>query len=331
MLPISVVTLTRLVLLTTFSAALDPILDMHWNHWRGSHHKIYHLGEENHRREIWESNLKMIEQHNSEAGEAKHNYTMAMNEFGDWTNEEFNEKMNGYRPDPFHKVDNNIALFKESDTLVTEACVDWRYQGYVTPVKNQGSCGSCWAFSATGALEGLHFKKTHQLVSLSEQNLVDCCWPQGDQGCGGGWPASAFHYVMGNRGINSERTYPYEGKNGPCRFQPWDRAATCSSYTYIPQGNEGALEQAVGSVGPVSVAVDASDFQFYHQGIYSNSKCGTQLNHAVLAIGYCTDVQQGPYWILKNSWGPTWGENGYMRLAKGFNLCGVANAASYPF
>ncbi|XP_053157935.1 procathepsin L-like [Hemicordylus capensis] len=335
MFSISVVAMTWLVLLRAFSAALDPALEQAWNDWKSTHNKVYSKEvEEAFRRGIWEKNLKTIEHHNWEASLGQHTYELGMNQFGDLTNEEFNRKMNGFRPDLDEAPGENVTFFQESTMLETPKQVDWRTKGYVTPIKDQSVCGSCWAFSATGALEGLHFKKTGKLVSLSEQNLVDCSWKEGNEGCGGGWMNWAFKYVRINKGINSESTYPYEAEDEPCRFNPSDRAATCTSFKNIAKGSEKALEQAVAKAGPVSVAVDASTFQFYKSGIYFLKGCFQMLNHGMLAVGYGTlkeDRKIKNYWILKNSWNTSWGEKGYMRLAKGYhNQCGVASHASYP-
>ncbi|XP_053153606.1 procathepsin L-like [Hemicordylus capensis] len=335
-LSISVAAMIWLVLLRSFSTALNPALEGAWNDWKSTHAKVYSEGEEEaFRRGIWEKNLVMIEYHNQEASLGKHTYRMGMNQFGDLTQEEFTQQMNGFHPDLASVPNGKVPVFHESTTLETPKSLDWREHGYVTPVKNQGRCGSCWAFSATGALEALHFNKTGKLISLSEQNLLDCSWKQGNHGCQGGLMDSAFQYVIDNKGINSECTYPYEGKERRCRFKAWDRAATCTSFVNIIKGGERTLEQVVATVGPVSIAVNADLFQFYISGIFKGcSKKLGQLNHAMLAVGYGTSKIFGKrfnYWILKNSWDTTWGEGGYMRLAKGSNnQCGVATHVSFP-
>ncbi|XP_060132484.1 procathepsin L-like isoform X2 [Zootoca vivipara] len=334
MLHLSVAALTGLVFLTPLVAAQDPALDNAWNLWCNTHSKVYAKGEEGHRRSLWESNLEKIEQHNREAAQGKHTYRLAMNRFGDWTDEEFKQKMTGFRFNQTRQCNDNAAIFRKLSERQSPDFVDWRTKGYVTPVKDQGHCGSCWAFSATGALEALHFKKTKRLVSLSEQNLVDCSRNGGNEGCHGGLPSNAFEYVQQN-GINSECTYPYEAKTGTCRFNGWDRAATCKGHRKIPPGNEKVLEKVVAFVGPVSVGVNTFDFQFYHDGIYNHCQCGDHLDHAMLAVGYGFERRGGQrlvdYWILKNSWGLAWGIHGYMKMQKGVNRCGIAEQASYPF
>ncbi|XP_053153598.1 procathepsin L-like isoform X1 [Hemicordylus capensis] len=338
MLFISLVAMTWLGLLSTFAAVLDSSLDEAWNEWKSTHAKFYPEAEEEvYRRAVWEKNLRIIEHHNQEAALGKHTYRMGMNQFGALTKEEFNQKMKCFRPELAKAPGKGVTFLQESSTLETPESVDWRKKGYVTEVKNQGQCGSCWSFSATGALEGLHFKTNGKLVSLSEQNLVDCSWQQGNRGCRGGFVNTGFEYVRENNGIDSEENYPYKEKNGHCAYQPSDRAATCTSIVQVPEGNEIILEQAVATAGPVSVGVDSRNFQFYDKGIFYSEGCGERLNHAVLVVGYGTDDtlkmsgKPSDYWIVKNSWNTTWGEKGYMKLAKGaHNHCGIATVASYP-
>uniref|UniRef100_A0A8B9LFY6 Cathepsin L.1 n=1 Tax=Astyanax mexicanus TaxID=7994 RepID=A0A8B9LFY6_ASTMX len=188
------------------------------------------------------------------------------------------------------------------------------------------------SFSQTGALEGQMFKKTGSLVSLSEQQLVDCSKSYGNNGCNGGLMSYAFNYVMNNGGLDTEASYPYEGQDSVCRFNQYSVGATCSGYTFISSGSEEELKEVVGTVGPVSVAVDAEvSFQLYQSGIYDESDCSsTQLNHGVLAVGYGS--QNGKdYWLVKNSWSTSWGEAGYIRMSRNKNnQCGIATFALYP-
>ncbi|XP_020649935.3 procathepsin L [Pogona vitticeps] len=332
-----VLAVASLVFLSACSTALDLALEGAWKGWKEEHAKAYLEDDEAFRREVWEKNLQRIEQHNLEASQGKHSYWLGMNHLGDLTDEEFNQMLNGFRPDPAQRRGKASHVLRESPTLNVPVEVDWRKKGYVTPVKNQGHCGACWAFSATGALEGLLFNKTGKLVPLSEQNLIDCSWKVGNRGCHGGYITQAFEYVRENGGINSEHDYPYvEKEESGCRYDPRIRAGNCSSLVRIQAGSEAALAQAVATVGPVSVAVDARSFffHFYKSGIFASSWCGQLVNHAVLSVGYGA-IQEGgtltEYWILKNSWSEKWGEGGYMRLVKGLdNHCGVASQASYP-
>ena len=294
-----------------------------------THNKIYEEElEELHRNTVWQANQKFVNAHNTYA--YKFGYTLNMNEFGDLTGAEFARIFNGYKmQEPF----NDTKFYEPDNTVSLPATIDWRQYGVVTEVKNQGQCGSCWSFSTTGSVEGQHARKTGQLVSLSEQNLIDCSSSYGNNGCQGGVMDNAFRYMIANKGDDTERSYPYEMQKGNCRFNQNNVGATIRSYADVPRGSESYLQSAVGSVGPVSVAIDAShsSFQFYRGGVYVEPACSsTRLDHGVLVVGYGTENGQD-YWLVKNSWGTNWGENGYIKMARNRgNQCGVATQASYP-
>jgi len=199
------------------------------------------------------------------------------------------------------------------------ANVDWRTSGKVSAIKDQGQCGSCWAFSTTGSLESAAAIFGTGLGDYSEQQLVDCSSSYGNMGCNGGLMDYAFEYVIA-KGITAESKYPYRAVDQTCKTQ--GGSFKISKYTDVASGNCNSLKTAVAQQ-PVAIGVDAEEWQFYSGGVFNN--CGTQLDHGVLAVGY----QGSSYWIVKNSWGESWGEDGYIRLSSG-NTCGICNTASYP-
>jgi len=313
-----------------------PTLDNEsWELFKRVHEKQYSsVEEEAARRTIWEANLAKIRKHNIEADLGLHTYTMGMNKYGDLTHEEFKKQMNGLKMTvDVDTSDFDHHTFLPAANVNLPASVDWRTKGYVTPVKDQGQCGSCWAFSATGSLEGQHFAKTQKLVSLSEQNLVDCSGKFGNLGCDGGLMDSAFQYIKANKGIDTEKSYPYEAIDNKCRFKAANVGATDTGFVDIKAKNETDLQNAIATIGPISVAIDASQdsFQFYKSGIYNEPQCSsTELDHGVLAVGYDTDAGKD-YYIVKNSWGTSWGNKGYIWMSRNKkNQCGIATMASYP-
>jgi C1A family cysteine protease len=259
-------------------------------------------------------------------------YTLGHNSYSDVKPDDFNKQMYGGLAESFvgkrEKNYNNELSKVNKDSL--PASVDWTTAGAVTPIKDQGQCGSCWAFSTVMAIEGGLFVNTGSLVSLSEQDLVSCDH-NGDQGCNGGLMDQAFAWVEQN-GICSEADYPYTsgtGTTGDC-VATCAPVATITGFTDVPANDETALAAAV-VTQPVSVAIEAdkSVFQLYKSGILSSAACGTQLDHGVGVVGYGTEAGTD-YWKVKNSWGASWGMDGYILLARGTNECGISQMASYP-
>ncbi|MCI4381390.1 hypothetical protein PGIGA_G00251000 [Pangasianodon gigas] len=302
-------------------------LDKYWMSWKTEFNKEYNsAGEEVFRRSIWQQNVVEVMKHNK----GHHSFTMGANHLSDMTAEEINAKLNGLR------MENVLLDTNENFTVLSDSPVpdrlDWTENGLVSPVQNQGMCGSCWAFSAVGALEAQMMKKTGRLVPLSAQNLVDCSVKEGNHGCKGGFMTKAFSYVIHNKGIDSDAFYPYQHKEGLCHYSPKGRAGSCSSFRILPYVNESVLLNTVVQVGPVSVGINAklASFHRYRSGIYTDPLCDPRtVNHAVLVVGYGTEGGQD-YWLVKNSWGTAWGEKGYVRMARNRNQCGIANFAVFP-
>jgi len=263
-----------------------------------------------HRFEVYKANMEYIEMRNSQ----NLTFTLGPNQFTDMTNDEF-------RAMQTRRTSNRAPIAEqEVDISSLPNDVDWRTKGAVQKVKNQLSCGSCWAFSATGAIESINFIVNNTLPYLAEQQIVDC--DTAEDGCNGGMESDAIEWVAKNGGQCAEVDYPYTARDGTCK-------RTCKPIATVTSVQRFSGEPALASNinnQPCTVAVDAgsSDWQSYRGGIYAGH-CGKQLNHAILAVGY-TDA----YWIVKNSWGTTWGASGYIFMKRGSNICGVASEPSYP-
>ncbi|KAB5562039.1 hypothetical protein PHYPO_G00013360 [Pangasianodon hypophthalmus] len=314
------------------SAARVSLEDLEFIAWKLKFGKIYKSVEEEsqHKMTLLE-NRKLVLVHNMLADQGIKSYRLGMTSFADMDNQDYRQSVfKGYLRS-FNRIKRHSAatFLRQAGGAVLPDTVDWREKGYVTEVKN----GWSWAVSATGSLEGQTFNKTRKLVSLSGQQLADCMWSMWKIYCPGFSVPEVFEYIKNNNGIDTEKSYPYEATCGDCRFNPATVGATCTGYVNIKSGDEKALQEAVATIGPISVAIDAGhmSFQFYESGIYDEPDCSsTEMNHAVLVVGYGTEDGRD-YWLVKNSWGLVWGDEGYIKMSRNKNnQCGIATYAVYP-
>ncbi|CAG9822076.1 unnamed protein product, partial [Phaedon cochleariae] len=297
--------------------------------------KIYDtFWDEQQRYEIFKENLKKIEEHNAKYHHGQETHHIGITQFADMTHEEFRKILGRQKKiKPAASAAILETTWIEATTKKIPDEWDWRHEGAVSDIKDQANCGSCWAFSATGAMEGQNAIHHKIRIPLSEQQLLDCSGEYGNGDCiAGGDEKASFAYVK-DHGIETEAQYPYTGNKTKCMFDESRTLLNITGYKELP-GNEEALKQAIASIGPISVAIDADNIQLYVGGIYT-TKCKTiDINHAVLAVGYGSQSTKNgtiDYWIIKNSWGKTWGEQGYIRIQRNAdNLCGIGLESSYP-
>jgi len=312
-------------------AALSSALDKEWKQYKQVHGKAYSGMEDQRRRIIWEQNVKKVAAHNRLYDMGLESYTLAVNKFADQSYEEFIKTHASYRPPTVRET--RPLYVASSDADLPEE-LDWRDQNVVTAVKDQEDCGGCWAFSAIASLESQVILVTGSQVLLSEQNLLDCSTQHGNAGCDGGFVDGGYKYIQNNGGVDTEQSYPFIDATGVCSFNESNIGAKISLYTGITEYSEDDLQDAVVNVGPIAVCIDATDnFQLYSEGVFNDNTCKNKydlLNHCVLAAGYGVD-DGSDYWLVKNSWGTSWGEEGYIRMARNKdNQCGIATDSWYP-
>ena len=314
------------LLVAAFAASTFNTFDS----WADRYGKVYQPTERDYRQSVYEHNVAKILEHNA----AHLSWTMDVNEFADLTSQEFASRYvsGGYRRSSSRTHTNKL---RGNTNVSLPTSVDWTSSGAVTAVKDQGQCGSCWAFSTTGSVESAWFLSNGTLVSLSEQQLVDCSTSQGNDGCNGGLMDYGFEYIISNKGLTTEDAYPYSA-TGPntCQASGLPVAARISNYVDVVTNSDNALMTAIAQQ-PVSVAVEAdqNSFQFYSGGVMT-AACGNALDHGVLAVGYGTSNGLD-YYKVKNSWGATWGDKGYILLGRGSQFgsdgqCGILMDPSYP-
>jgi len=306
-------------------------LDSEWIAFKNEFRGNSYLGaeEEAMRRQIFEANYEYITAHNAEADKGLHTFRLGVNQFADMTNEEYRQLLNFKVP--LNQVNVTFAEEKVDPSLADT--VDWRTKGVVTHVKDQGQCGSCFAFGAVDSIESQHAIATGKLVELAPQQIVDCIHSGGDVCTTGGDPVGAIQLVIKEGGIEKESDYPYHARMGTCQFTKSKKAASVTGVKILQSGQESAIQSAVAKVGPVAVAIDAGQqsFQHYKSGVYVDAKCDkVNQNHVVLAVGYGSEGGKD-YWLIKNSWGTTFGIKGYIKMARNHdNQCGIANYGVYP-
>ncbi|KAL5557957.1 hypothetical protein UlMin_034168 [Ulmus minor] len=306
---------------TSASQLFETWCEKHGKSYSSSEEKLYRLG-------VFEQNLAFVTKHNL----GNSSYTLSLNGFADLTHHEFKASRLGFASALF-SFDHRKLGSNHLDLKDLPSSLDWRNKGAVTNVKDQASCGACWAFSATGAIEGINKIVTGSLESLSEQELIDCDKTY-NSGCNGGLMDYAYQFIINNHGIDTEKDYSYRGRESTCNKDKLNRhVVTIDGYKDVSPNNEKQLLQAV-AIQPVSVGICGSEraFQLYSKGIFSGP-CSTSLDHAVLIVGYGSENGKD-YWIVKNSWGTQWGMDGYIHILRNSGnsqgVCGINMLASYP-
>jgi len=303
--------------------AFSEIKSNVFNTWKSIHSKIYETeAEEFIRFENFKKSLTRIAERNSKSS----NPVFGLTKFSDLSTEEFKR---GYVPR--NSKSQPLSVLPGNTDIAVPATFDWRTTNKVTPVKDQGQCGSCWAFSVVENVESIYMIANNidgnSMTPLSPQEIVDC--DSKDSGCNGGDPPTAYAYIMSAGGLETDADYPYTATDGnTCNFDKSKVKVSISNWKYATTtSNEGEMQTALVNWGPLSICVDASPWQDYTGGILNAADCSTSLDHCVQAVGYDTSGST-PFWSVRNSWGANWGESGYIRLQYGKDTCGMADEAT---
>ncbi|XP_057370712.1 procathepsin L-like [Daphnia carinata] len=305
----------------------DSTDDADWERFKAKHKKKFkNKDRERIRKNRFVQHNRQIKKHNQMG---KSSYTLQANQFTDWSEAEL-EQLKGEID-----TDNEIPGPVVSTDILRQSvpdAVDLRKNPCMPKVKYQGGCGSCYSFAATTPIEFQRCQKTGKLVTLSEENIVDCSQKYGNAGCNGGLALRAWNYVK-DIGINTEEAYPYQGEETLCEYSASNYGGNVTSWSYATRSNdEEAMKAVVANYGPLAVSIDATNWEFYSSGVFSSAACSnTSTNHAVVIVGYGKDENSNkPYWIVRNSWGPEWGQDGYIYLERGANMCAVSKRAVFP-
>ncbi|XP_049881898.1 procathepsin L-like [Pectinophora gossypiella] len=308
----------------------ENVSKSHWLEYKSVFKKQYlSLEHEMAAFSTWWDNLRRVARHNQQYLSGLQSYSLHLNHLGDLGTTDYFKKILKLIETPFlfdPAEDRHRTAYRKNLHRRVPRQVDWRAKGFTPRREEQSQCGACYAFAITHAVQAQLYKKHKKWGELSPQQIVDCSYGDGNMGCEGGSLRAALRYVA-REGLIMEKDYPYFGKKGHCNYSRLFVRAKPRRWSLLPPSDERAMQRALATIGPLPVAVNAEPFTFqlYRSGIYDDPFCTPwKLNHAMLLVGYTRQ-----YWLLLNWWGPNWGEDGYIRIRRGFNRCGVANMAAY--
>uniref|UniRef100_A0A336KK13 cathepsin L n=1 Tax=Culicoides sonorensis TaxID=179676 RepID=A0A336KK13_CULSO len=300
-----------------------------WDEFKTAYNRSFSMGyRESRRQKAYEHNLAEINKHNKAFEEGQSTFKMRTTSMCDLETQEYRGRYIKLEESPIdltHGSDIVASAYGTNDDL--PLAVDWREEGFVTPPENQKSCGACYAFSIAASVEGQVFARINKIIKLSTQQMVDCSVSHGNHGCSGGSLRNTLRYLEERGGLMREKDYPYVAAQNKCKFIEQLSIVNVTTWAILPPRQEELLQLAVATIGPIPISINAAprSFQLYSSGIYDDPECKSNaVNHAMLLIGYTPK-----YWIIKNWWGKNWGENGYMKIVRGKNMCGLANFPAY--